>query len=167
MSNNRFIYIGLGGNIGDTNHYFNEVCRIFEESGIQIVKKSSVYETEPWGFKAIQTFLNQVLAVDTALSPDEFLGLCQQIELKSGRQRGSEQYISRTIDIDILLWKDEVIDLPELKVPHPLIAKRRFVLDPLHEIAPDLKHPVNGMTIKDLLLQCEDKLKCQVKTTDF
>lgn len=161
MLQNQLIYIELGGNIGETELYFDEVCKVFEEKGIKIIKKSSVYETEPWGFEASQPFLNQVLVLETSFSPIEFLAFCQQTEKQLGRQRGSKQYISRTIDIDILLWKNEIIDLKELKVPHPMMTKRRFVLEPLAEVAPELVHPISGVSISKMLEHCEDNLKCK------
>jgi 2-amino-4-hydroxy-6-hydroxymethyldihydropteridine diphosphokinase len=161
MPNNQHVYIELGGNIGDTKLYFDTVYQVFAENRIKITQKSSIYETAPWGFEASQPFLNQVLVIETNLSPIEFLKFCQQVEKHLGRQRGSKQYISRIIDIDILLWKDEIIELPNLKVPHPMMAQRKFVLQPLNEVRPDLVHPIYKISISKMLEQCEDSLKCQ------
>jgi 2-amino-4-hydroxy-6-hydroxymethyldihydropteridine diphosphokinase len=154
-------YIELGGNIGDTIMYFDRARKLIEEQIGKIVKLSSVYQTAPWGFEARQTFLNQVLAIDTNLNPDNLLKQCLQIEEQMGRKRTTKGYISRNIDIDILLWENKIIDQLNLKIPHPLMAERRFVLEPMNEIAPDIIHPVAKKTISQLLEICTDQLECK------
>jgi 2-amino-4-hydroxy-6-hydroxymethyldihydropteridine diphosphokinase len=160
MSNN-LVYIELGGNIGDTKTYFDKALNLISGQAGKIIKLSSVYQTAPWGFDAHQPFLNQVLGIETELEPEAFLSLCLSIENQLGRKRGTDGYIPRTIDIDILLWDNQVIDLPNLKVPHPLMGQRRFVLEPLCEIAPDFIHPVTRSTIRQMLVQCPDNLECK------
>lgn len=117
------------------------------------------YETKAWGFESECPFENQILVVDTELSPEELLHTVQKIELELGRNRAAEEqekaatgaaYGSRPIDIDILFYDDCVVDTPELKIPHPLLHQRDFVLAPLCEIMRDYRHPVLGKTIGEL-----------------
>ena len=124
----------------------------------QIKVLSSVYESEPWGFVS-DLFWNQALIVESALQPDDILTLALEIENKMGRKRLSENYEARPIDIDLMFYDDLQIDSPRLTIPHPLIAQRRFMLVPLAEIAPEKIHPVTGLTIKEMLQICPDKLK--------
>jgi 2-amino-4-hydroxy-6-hydroxymethyldihydropteridine diphosphokinase len=119
---------------------------------------SSIYETAAWGKNDQPAFLNQVLEIETALSPPQLLKTILAIEENIGRVR-QEKYGPRIIDIDILLFNDEVLHLPMLKIPHPQLQNRRFVLVPLAEIAPDLIHPVFKKTIAELLAICPDKLE--------
>ena len=118
---------------------------------------SSVYETEPWGFQSNEEFLNQVVKVKTDLNPSGLLGRILMIESLLGRVRGERRYESRLIDIDILLYEDIIVDEESLKIPHPLMHQRRFVLIPLCELAPDMIHPVLGKSLTVLLEICEDK----------
>ena len=122
----------------------------------KILLESSVYESEPWGFKAEQSFLNQVLLVETDLLPLELLEKCQQIENTMGRVRASDQYISRTMDIDILFYNSEIIEHPQLMVPHKRVHERMFTLYPLNEIAPDYMHPRLKKTVSRLFSECND-----------
>ena len=129
---------------------------------------SGVWESEPWGFEAPQRFLNQVLVLQTSLEPLAVLDTIQAIERQLGRVREAaptdpahhptsgtapRQYHSRPIDIDILFYDDRIIDLPRLQVPHPLIAQRAFVLHPLNEVLPEYRHPVTGLTAREMLEQ--------------
>jgi 2-amino-4-hydroxy-6-hydroxymethyldihydropteridine diphosphokinase len=155
------LYILLGGNLGDKGKIFSE-ARVNLNSLIgEITAQSAVYETEPWGFESTDLFWNQVLEITTRLSPEEVLRKTQQTELELGRIRKSNQYDSRIIDIDILFYGDEIIELPNLEIPHPRIQERKFVLVPLNEIAPGLKHPVFQKTISQLLAECVDQLRVE------
>jgi 2-amino-4-hydroxy-6-hydroxymethyldihydropteridine diphosphokinase len=153
------IYILLGGNLGDKQQVFSEAkVRLNQQVG-KITKQSAIYETEPWGFESDDLFWNQVLEISTASSPEIVLQQTQQIERDLGRIRKASQYDSRIIDIDILLFGDQIIQTENLTVPHPRIQERRFALVPLSEIAPELSHPVFQKTIHQLLDECPDQLK--------
>jgi len=153
------LYILLGGNLGDKQKVFSEARALLREQVGIITALSVVYETEPWGFESSDYFWNQVIEIVTGLSAAEVLLQTQQIELQLGRIRKEVQYNSRIIDIDILFYGDQVINSDDLIVPHPRIHERKFVLVPLHEIAPDLMHPVFHKTIRQLLEECPDPLK--------
>jgi len=129
--------------------------KIAEVVGI-IVSRSSVYETEPWGFQSSDQFLNMVIGVDTNLKPSGLLGRLLMIESLLGRLRDGKQYSSRIIDIDILLYGRQKVDTISLKIPHPRMHQRNFVLMPLCEIAPRIVHPVLGKTMTELLNECKD-----------
>lgn len=148
----------LGCNLDDRKGNINKAVLLIEEKIGAIVCKSSIYESEPWGFEAEQPFLNQVLEVQTSHSPNDLLQHIHQIENELGRQRLQAGYESRTMDIDILFYDDLILNTDHLKIPHPEIRNRRFVLEPLNEIFPDLLHPALQKSINDLLNICEDKL---------
>jgi len=152
-------FLGLGSDLGDRSQNLDDAKTGIKETIGKIIAASSVYETEPWGFKSKTRFLNQVVSVDTDLTPSGLLGRILMIESQLGRLRGEKQYASRKIDIDILLYDNSVMEEASLTIPHPLIHKRRFVLVPLCEIAPDLTHPVLKKSIKYLLKKCPDKCK--------
>ena len=139
-------YVGLGSNLGDRAANLAEARRRLNESG-RIVAASSIYETDPWGVDPGQpVYLNQVVSMATPLSPDELLKVLLRIELEMGRVRAAPGD-PRLIDLDLLLYGDEVADGPGLTLPHPRMGERAFVLAPLAEIAPELAHPVNGLSI--------------------
>lgn len=144
------VYLCLGGNIGDTQQYLDKSIAEIERCIGPVCCKSAVYETEPWGFSAEQMFLNQVVAVRTELEPHGILARCQQIEDELGRVRHGKGYESRCIDIDIVFIDSIIMETADLKVPHPLMHKRRFVLDPMCEIAPNFVHPVLNKTMMEL-----------------
>ena len=135
----------------------------------EAVRYSSVYETEPWGFESRNKFLNMAIMLYTEMDPLRVLGICKDIEQELGRERhdaerdgdGRRIYSSRTIDIDILLfYKDEepvVMDNEELTIPHPRMAERLFAIEPLSEIAGELRHPVVGTSIKEMLSQLKQR----------
>lgn len=151
-------FLSIGSNRGDKKKNLGRAVRYINVSMGQIIDLSGIYESEPWGFESNENFLNMVVEIFTDLRPQELLKNCMEIELKLGRVRkDGEGYASRTIDIDILLYADEVIDEENLKIPHPLIHERKFVLEPLAEIAPTNIHPVLGISIKDLLQKCKDE----------
>lgn len=153
------VYFSIGSNLEDREFNIEDALeRIVENIGI-VTKSSSIYETEPWGFTADENFLNIAAEAETDLDPAEVLDLVKKIENRMGRIRDEKvQYTSRIIDIDILLYGDMIIDDASLKVPHPLMHERNFVLVPLNEIAPDLIHPVFGQTISELLSACSDTM---------
>ena len=133
---NHQVYLGLGSNLGDKVWNLNEAIRLIAERVGQVARQSSFIETEPWGFRSDNTFLNAVILCETDKTPREVLLLTQQIERDMGRRQKSVSvgYIDRTIDIDILLYDDLAVDEPDLKIPHPLMHERDFVMVPLNEI---------------------------------
>jgi len=144
-------YIALGSNLGDREHNLRAAIEMLRQAdGVRVSSVSSFYETEPVGYTDQPAFINAAAEVMTALSPMELLRLCQDIENRLGRVR-TVKWGPRTADLDILLYGDAVMDTPELKIPHPLMHERRFVLEPLAEVAPGAVHPVTGMTISQLL----------------
>ncbi|MFQ6097370.1 MAG: 2-amino-4-hydroxy-6-hydroxymethyldihydropteridine diphosphokinase [Armatimonadota bacterium] len=134
-------YLGLGTNLGDREAYLMEALeRLRAVPGIEVVRVSGIYETEPWGRSDQPAFLNLVAEVATTASPRQVLDACLQIERELGRKR-TDRWAPRVIDIDLLLFGDRRIDEPDLRVPHPLLEHRQFVLVPLAEIAPDVVLP--------------------------
>ena len=154
-----FVFLQLGSNIGDRVLMFDKAKNLIKQKIGAIIKQSSIYETQPWGFNTDDLFLNQVLLVETKIQPDELLEIILNIEVALGRVRKSDKYESRLIDIDILFYDNLIINNEKLIIPHPLIQDRLFVLEPLNEITRDFVHPVLKKTINELLLKCDDKLK--------
>jgi len=152
------VYILLGGNIGDRiqNLEFAK-SEILEKIG-SITKESSYYESEPWGFDDEKPFINQVILVETKLQATEVLEKNQLIEKGLGRERKSNQYTSRNIDIDILFYENKILFEKGLIIPHNQLHKRRFTLLPLAEIASELIHPIFKKKISTLLRDCKDEL---------
>ena len=141
-------YISAGSNIGDREANLDFGARRLGERG-KLVRISSVFETEPVGYADQPWFLNQVFELETALTPHELLALCNEIERDGGRVRTFPN-APRTLDLDILLYGDRIISAPDLIIPHPRMTERRFVLEPLAEIAPYLLHPIEKKTIREL-----------------
>lgn len=130
------VYLGLGSNLGDREANIQKAVELIGEQIGCVVRQSSLIETEPWGFRSENRFLNGAILVETTKTPREVLTLTQQIERDLGRTRKSVSagYADRAIDIDILLYDDLTLDEPDLKIPHPLMQKRDFVMIPLKEI---------------------------------
>lgn len=143
-------YLGLGSNIEDRNNYLTRAKAELELiSGLTILRESSIIETEPFGKTDQGNFLNCVLEIEAELNPRKLLQACNKIEELLGRVR-KEKWGPRTIDIDILFYGDEINDSPKITLPHPGIQERKFVLDSLLELCPDLVHPKLNKTIKKL-----------------
>ncbi len=150
------VFLGLGSNLGNREEILREAIRNIEESCGSLILISSLYVTEPVGFTG-GDFLNIVICIETRLTPSGLLGRILKAESQLGRLRIGTGYASRTIDIDILLFDNEIIDSECLVVPHPRMHLRKFVLEPLNEIAGNLLHPVLNKTISELLAECSDK----------
>ncbi len=146
----KVVYLSLGSNLGDREAMLREAIRRLESPQLHIRRVSSVYETEPQDFREQPWFLNVVVEAETGLFPLQLLGLVRKVELALGRRRFVVKG-PRTIDIDILLYGGFVIDRPELAIPHLRMTERRFVLEPMVELAPELRHPVLRRTMRELL----------------
>ena len=138
------VYLGLGSNLGDREEHIRKAIALIGESIGLVIRQSSLIETEPWGFESANRFLNSVILVETTLTPRQLLKATQKIERQLGRKKKSTDsciltpvsYSDRSIDIDILLYDDLTVDEPDLKIPHPLMEQRDFVMTPLNEIKP-------------------------------
>lgn len=144
------VYLGLGSNLGDREHMLQAALDALDAAGVRIRRVSPVYETEPQDLKEQAWFLNLVAEAETDLFPMQLLNRTARIERQLGRKRAVPKG-PRTIDIDILLYGNFVIDTPRLTIPHPRLAARRFVLAPLADLAPDLRHPVSRRRVRELL----------------
>ena len=150
-------FLLLGGNLGDRMDYLRRCIDLLNSEAGNVITMSSIYESEPWGFDDPQWFLNQAVALETNLSPFELLECIQKIEKTLGRRRtAANEYQARTIDIDIILYDNIVINTPELVIPHPRMTERMFVMQPMAEIAPDMEHPVLNCTMAYLRDNCRD-----------
>lgn len=149
------IFLGLGSNIGDRKKFLQKAIVLLEKQNIQVLQKSSVYETQPVGALPQPDFLNMVIQISTDLSPEDLLTICLDIEQKLGRIRDT-RFGPRTIDLDILLYGDRILRSNFLAIPHPHMLERKFVLIPLAEIAPDFFHPVLQKPIREFLNLCPD-----------
>jgi len=148
------IYLALGTNIGNKPvNLLRTIGFIAERTGI-FSAISSVYETKPWKFESENDFLNMMVCVETALSPEEILTVTQEIEKIIGRtQKTNHIYQDRLIDIDLIAYEDLILRSENLQLPHPLFHKRRFVLEPFNEIAPDFIHPILHKTVNKLFAE--------------
>jgi 2-amino-4-hydroxy-6-hydroxymethyldihydropteridine diphosphokinase len=152
-------FLGLGTNLGDREENLKKAIENITAFAGEVMSFSQIYETEPWGFRSEDHFFNMVIHIKTSLKPVDLLKHLLKIEIQMGRVRGTEKYSSRIIDIDILLYENEIINKPYLKVPHPMIPERKFVLVPLCDIAPEKIHPVLKKTFAVLLKECKDDSK--------
>jgi 2-amino-4-hydroxy-6-hydroxymethyldihydropteridine diphosphokinase len=156
------VYLLLGSNEGKPLQNLEKALLLLAARCGPIIKQSSVYQTEAWGIKDQPAFLNQAILIRTALTPLDLLSALKHIETETGRIE-TTKWGPRVIDIDILFYDNEVIDLPQLKIPHPYIQQRRFTLVPMQQIAPDFLHPVLHKTMAELLKDCEDTSEVKVK----
>ena len=152
-----YIILSLGSNLGDRQQHLERACQLLEGRGIAIQQRSSVYETQPYGISEQPNFLNQVIVVETNQSSEELMRTCLEIEEEMGRVRG-EKNGPRIIDIDLLFYRDEMANSDNLKLPHPGIVARRFILAPLAEIAGGFVHPGLRKSLSQLLDECPDQL---------
>lgn len=153
------VYIALGSNLGNKRRNLVTAAALLAERAGEVGAISSFYETEPWGFESEHSFLNAALMLETTLAPLDLLRLTQEVERELGRTAKTDSvYHDRLIDIDLLLYGEEVINQPGLQIPHPLMHRRAFVMTPMAEIAPEVVHPVLGKTMKALsdLLESEN-----------
>jgi 2-amino-4-hydroxy-6-hydroxymethyldihydropteridine diphosphokinase len=146
------IYLGLGSNLGDRVGAIQQAIRfIADHEDVRVLSTSSFYETEPVGFKDQEWFVNVAVAIDTSLSPEELLALCQSVEQKLGRVRDPKnQFGPRTIDIDILFYGDLVMNEPDLVIPHPRVHQRACMLVPLLEVNSRIVHPILKRNVEQL-----------------
>lgn len=155
------VYLLLGSNLGDRTKLLSEARSLIAGKIGDLIKVSPIFETASWGRTELPAHLNQAVLVSTSLMPLELLDNIQEIEILLGRHR-QEQWGARTMDIDIIFYDQEVIDLERLKVPHPLLQERKFALSPLNVIAGSYIHPVLKKTVTELLAQCGDPLPVQL-----
>jgi len=147
------VYLGLGSNLGDKKLYLQLAVEMISLEIGTVVRQSAFHSSEPWGFNSGNEFLNVVALVETDLLPMELLKKTQNIERRLGRtEKSTTAYVDRPIDIDILLYNNLIIDEPTLKIPHPLMTERDFVLIPLVEISPDLVNPLTGLKYGEIIL---------------
>lgn len=150
------VFLILGGNLGERKKNLDEAISLLGKKAGNVKRFSSVYETQPWGVKDQPNYFNQVIEMLTDLSAQGLMTELLQIEKKMGRVR-EKKYGSRTIDIDILFFNDAIINTESLTVPHPRLHERRFVLEPMNEIASELMHPILQKTIAELLTETTDE----------
>ncbi|MFA8450571.1 MAG: 2-amino-4-hydroxy-6-hydroxymethyldihydropteridine diphosphokinase [Bacteroidales bacterium] len=155
-------FLLLGGNQGNRTELIQQAELFITQLTGTIVQKSLIYESEAWGFKAENNFLNSVVEIETNLSPEKLLETVLGIEDKLGRKRSGEGYSSRTMDIDILFYDNLIIKTPTLTIPHPRLHLRKFTLLPLAEIAPNYTHPELHKTLELLRLECQDNSKVKI-----
>jgi 2-amino-4-hydroxy-6-hydroxymethyldihydropteridine diphosphokinase len=144
------VYVGIGSNLGDRQINCEHAIELLQSCGVIVTKRSSQHETAPWGVKDQPPFLNMAIEIKTDLFPAELLTLLKDIERRIGRVQ-TIRWGPRIIDLDILLFDDIILENENLKIPHPLLHMRDFILKPLHEIAPNIQHPVLKETIHTLL----------------
>ena len=152
------VYLSLGSNIGDRVAYIQQAVKLLQENpDFKLVRSSTLYETEPWGNKRQNWFINAVIEAKTKLSASELLKFCLEIENKLGRVReGVPHWGERAIDIDILFYDNEIINTSELIIPHKFLHERAFVLVPLLELIPEFKHPIFNKTVEELYEELEE-----------
>ncbi|HKF52087.1 MAG TPA: 2-amino-4-hydroxy-6-hydroxymethyldihydropteridine diphosphokinase [Candidatus Acidoferrales bacterium] len=149
-------YVSLGSNVGDREQQIAAAIQALGARGVRVVRQSSIYSTEPVDVATQSWFLNCVLEIETDLMPRQLLRTFKEIENELGRKHTVRRG-PRVIDLDILLYGSSVVETPDLQIPHPRMTLRRFVLVPLAEIAPALRHPVENKSVEELLAETEDR----------
>lgn len=152
----KIVYLSLGSNVGDREKHLARARERLNADGLHVLRASGIYETEPRDFPDQPWFMNQVLELESSLYPIHLLERTQKIERALGRVPTHPKG-PRTIDIDILFYGDTILSVPGLEIPHARVADRRFVLEPLAELAPDLRHPRTGSTVKEMLAQVRNQ----------
>lgn len=159
------VFLGLGSNLGERIQFIeNAIKEIKNIEGTSVIKSSLIYDTEPWGNINQDNYLNSVLEIETDLQADELLTQLKLIEKKTGRSE-NKRWLEREIDIDILFYGNEIIENDFVKIPHIQIEKRKFVLIPMAEIAPEFIHPELKKSVSRLLKETDDNLKVNVYQT--
>ena len=153
----KLVYIALGSNLGDREENLRQARERIEGPDLRVLRASSIYETAPRDVVDQPWFLNQVLECETELFPRQLLARLQKIERAMGRKRTIPKG-AREIDLDILLFGDAVVQAPELEIPHPRLTERRFVLEPLAELAPEKRHPGTRRTVREMLAGVGDQV---------
>lgn len=149
-------FLGLGSNVGDPLRRIESALSELPEKGVSVVRASRLYRTEPVGGPPQDWYANAVAEVGFEGEPEELLRVCQFIESLHGRKREGKN-APRTLDLDILLIGDRILDSSDLTIPHPRFRERRFVLVPMVEVAPDFEDPISGLTMRELLSRCPDR----------
>ena len=152
----KIVYLSLGSNVGDRETHLARARERLASEDTHVLRASAIYETEPRDFPDQAWFLNQVVEIETDLFPKQLLARVQKIEFALGRVPTHPKG-PRTIDIDILLYGDTILSNPGLEIPHARLADRRFVLEPLAELAPDLRHPRTNVTVREMLAQVHNQ----------
>ena len=161
------MYVALGSNLGDRDRQLAAaLAALSATDGIEVVAVSPVYETDPVGPPPQGPYLNAAVRLRTALTPGALLDRLLEIEAAQGRSRGSTRDAPRTLDLDLLFYGDQTLAEPDLEVPHPRLAERPFVLEPLCDLAPDFVHPVSRVTVEKLARRVRDPVAVRRHTKD-
>ena len=155
---NNTVYLLTGTNMGNREDNLKRVTQLIEQHIGKIINESRLYETQAWGKTDQPDFINQALAVETPQYPQQILQNILKIETEMGRVR-TEKWEERVIDIDILLYNDEIVNEPNLVIPHPHLHERNFALVPLMEVAGEVEHPILKLPIEDIYFECPDTLE--------
>jgi 2-amino-4-hydroxy-6-hydroxymethyldihydropteridine diphosphokinase len=157
------VFILLGSNLGDKFVLINKAINSLVLEAGELITASDIFFSAPWGYDSTNHFYNAVIQMETILNSEELLQKCIEIEQKLGRkQKEKPEYEDRSIDIDILFFGKQIINLPELVIPHPRMHLRKFTLLPLRQIAPDFIHPIFQKSVSQLLNECDDDSKVEM-----
>lgn len=157
------VFILLGSNLGDKYVLINKAIKSLVLEAGQLITVSDIFFSAPWGYESENQFYNAVIQLETILNPEKLLQKCIEIEQKLGRElKEKPDYEDRNIDIDILFYGQQIINLPDLIIPHPRMHLRKFTLLPLHQIAPDFIHPIFQKSVSQLLNECDDDSKVEM-----